>query len=206
MGWTSEMVAQIYNISREKQDHYAHISHSRAEKVKNPHVPLFIYDSLNVPQAIEAGRFASEIIPIEIDGRIISADDTVRHGVTVPSLSALKPVFPQWGPGENIGEATTTAGNASGVGDGAAICILTTRSRAQREGWDVLGKWVWSSLVGVEPKVMGIAPVIAIPKLLESTGLMKEDVDLWEINEAFASQFAYCVEQLGVPIEKINPK
>ena len=69
-----------------------------------------------------------------------------------------------------------------------------------------MGKWVWSSIVGVEPRVMGIGPVVAIPKLLESTGLRKEDVDLWEINEAFASQFAYCVEHLDVPIEKINPK
>lgn len=92
------------------------------------------------------------------------------------------------------------------MGDGAAICILTTRSRAQKEGWDVLGKWVWGSIVGVEPRVMGIAPVVAIPKLLESTGLNKEDVDLWEINEAFASQFAYCAEKLGVSMEKINPK
>ena len=125
--------------------------------------------------------------------------------MTVSSLSTLKPVFPQWGP-ENPGEATTTAGNASGVGDGAALCILTTRSRAQEEGWEVLGKWVWSSITGVEPRVMGIAPVVAIPKLLKSTGLKKEDVDLWEINEAFASQFAYCVEQLDVPIERINPK
>ena len=158
------------------------------------------------PQALKTGKFVSEIIPVEINGRIISVDDTVRPGVTVSSLSTLKPVFPQWGPGENIGEATTTAGNASGVGDGAALCILTTRSRAQKEGWDVLGKWVWSSIVGVEPRVMGIAPVVAIPKLLESTGLKEEDVDLWEINEAFASQFAYCLENLGVPMEKINPK
>lgn len=187
MGWTSEMVAQTYDISREKQDHYAYISHSRAER------------------ALKAGKFEPEIIPIEIDGGVISVDDTIRPGVTVSSLSTLKPVFPQWGPGGNLGEATTTAGNASGVGDGAALCILTTRSRAQKEGWEVLGKWVRSSLVGVEPRVMGIAPVVAIPKLLESAGLKKEDVDLWEINEAFASQFAYCVEQLGVPIEKINP-
>ena len=157
-------------------------------------------------QALNAGKFTSEIIPIDIDGRIISIDDTVRPGVTASSLSSLKPVFPQWGPGENLGEATTTAGNASGVGDGAALCILTTRSRAQKEGWDVLGRWVWSSIVGVEPRVMGIAPVMAIPKLLEGTGLKKEDVDVWEINEAFASQFAYCVERLGVPIEKVNPK
>ena len=69
-----------------------------------------------------------------------------------------------------------------------------------------MGKWVWSTIVGVEPRVMGIGPVVAIPKLLENTGLRKEDVDLWEINEAFASQFAYCVEQLDVPIERINPK
>ena len=158
------------------------------------------------PQALKAGKFASEIIPIEIDGGVISVDDTIRPGVTVSSLSALKPIFPQWGPGENFGGATTTAGNASGVGDGAALCILTTRSRAQQEGWEVLGKWVWGSIVGVEPRVMGIAPVVAIPKLLENTGLKKEDVDLWEINEAFASQFAYCVEQLDVPIEKTNPK
>lgn len=70
----------------------------------------------------------------------------------------------------------------------------------------MLGKWIWGSIVGVEPRVMGIAPVVAIPKLLESTGLKEEDVDLWEINEAFASQFAYCVEKLGLPMEKINPK
>ena len=69
-----------------------------------------------------------------------------------------------------------------------------------------MGKWVWSSIVGVEPRVMGVGPVVAIPRLLEHTGLKKEDVDLWEINEAFASQFAYCVEQLDIPIEKINPK
>ena len=69
-----------------------------------------------------------------------------------------------------------------------------------------MGKWVWGSVVGVEPRVMGVAPVVAIPKLLEGTGLKGEDVDLWEINEAFASQFAYCVEKLDVSLEKINPK
>ena len=170
-----------------------------------PRIPSVPFEQRPL-QALKAGRFASEIIPIEIDGATISVDDTIRPGVTLKSLSVLKPVFPQWGPGEILGEGTTTAGNASGVGDGAALCILTTRSRAQKEGWDVLGKLVRSSIVGVEPRVMGIAPVVAVPKLLESAGLKKEDVDLWEINEAFASQFAYCVENLGVPMEKINPK
>ena len=143
-------------------------------------------------------------------------------------------MFPQWG------EGSTTAGNASGVGDGAAICILTTRERAEHEEMEILAKWIGCSVVGkypliffdrimitsqcvgVEPRHMGIGPIAAIPKVLAQAGLTKEDVDvfevrccafhrsdwlnIWQINEAFASQFAYCVEQLQIPIEKINPK
>lgn len=180
MGWTSEMVADHFKVSREKQDYYALISHSRAEKAQ------------------KAGIFKVEIIPIEIGGKQIHEDDTIRPGVTAESLAGLKPVFPDWGSG------VTTAGNASGIGDGAALCILTTRERAEKEGMEILGKWVASSVVGVEPRYMGIAPIPAIEKLLKQTDLKKEDVDTWEINEAFASQFAYCVEQLGIPIEKIN--
>ncbi|KAJ8084041.1 hypothetical protein PM082_002808 [Marasmius tenuissimus] len=181
MGWTSEMVAETYKVPREKQDEYALVSHTRANEAK------------------AAGTFAEEIVPINIRGTTISIDDTIRPGVSKESLAGLKPVFPDWG------SSTTTAGNASGVGDGAAVCILTTRERAEREGMQILGKWVASSVVGVAPKYMGISPIYAIPKLLESVGLTKEDVDVYEINEAFASQFAYCVEELKVPLEKINP-
>ncbi|KAL1742501.1 Thiolase, N-terminal domain-containing protein [Schizophyllum fasciatum] len=181
MGWTSEMVAQTYNVPRRVQDEYALISHTRAAA------------------ALSRGVFQSEILPIEIRGATISVDDTIRPGVTMESLAALKPVFPDWG------HASTTAGNASGVGDGAGLCVLMTRERAQREGLEVVGKWVGSAVVGVEPRVMGIAPVAAVPKMLERVGLTKEDVDVYEINEAFASQFAYCVQQLQIPIEKINP-
>ncbi|KAK0465137.1 3-ketoacyl-CoA thiolase [Desarmillaria tabescens] len=181
MGWTSEMVAETYKVSRQKQDEYALISHTRAN------------------ESIVKGIFRDEIIPVSIRGNIISTDDTVRPGVTLESLSGLKSVFPNWG------EASTTAGNASGVGDGAALCIMTTRANAEQEGMDIVAKWVGSAIVGVEPRYMGIAPVYAIPKLLSQFGLTKEEVDLYEINEAFASQFAYCVEQLGIPIEKINP-
>lgn len=124
---------------------------------------------------METGIFSDEILPIEIKGTTISVDDTVRPGVTFESLSALKPVFPDWG------DASTTAGNASGVGDGAALCIMTTRARAQREGWDILGKWVGSAVVGVEPRYMGIGPIAAIPKVLAQAGLQKEDIDLWEV-------------------------
>ncbi|KAI0335298.1 thiolase [Cubamyces sp. BRFM 1775] len=179
MGWTSEMVARAYNIPRQKQDEYALISHTRAAK------------------AVQAGIFSEEIIPVEIRGTVISVDDTVRPGVTLESLAGLKPAFME--------DGASTAGNSSGIGDGAALCILTTRSRAELEGWEILGKYVTSAFVGVEPRYMGISPVAAIPKVLAKAGLQKEDVDVWEINEAFASQFAYCVEQLEVPIEKINP-
>ncbi|KAI0662801.1 thiolase [Cubamyces menziesii] len=179
MGWTSEMVARAYNVPRQKQDEYALISHTRAAK------------------AVQAGIFSEEIIPVEIRGAVISVDDTVRPGVTLESLAGLKPAFME--------DGASTAGNSSGIGDGAALCILTTRSRAELEGWEVLGKYVTSAFVGVEPRYMGISPVAAIPKVLAKAGLRKENVDVWEINEAFASQFAYCVEQLEVPIEKINP-
>lgn len=98
---------------------------------------------LNHPlEASASGIFAEEILPIELDGTIISVDDTIRTGVTLDSLSKLKPAFPDWG------TASTTAGNASGVGDGAALCILTTRRRAEEEGFEILGKWVTSTFVG----------------------------------------------------------
>ncbi|KAJ3875090.1 3-ketoacyl-CoA thiolase [Lentinula edodes] len=181
MGWTSEMVAEVYKVPREKQDYYALISHTRAN------------------EASTKGIFAEEIVPITVRGTTISVDDTIRPGVTAEGLAALKPAFPQWSPG------TTTAGNASGVGDGAAVCVLTTRANAEKEGMEILGKYVTSAVVSVEPKVMGISPVVAVPKVLEMAGLTKEDIDVYEINEAFASQFAYCVEELGIPIEKINP-
>ncbi|KAI0704841.1 3-ketoacyl-CoA thiolase [Cytidiella melzeri] len=180
MGWTSEMVAQAYNVSREKQDHYAMFSHSRAQI------------------ALEKGIFAEEIIPIELKGKVVSVDDTIRKGVTLESLAGLKSAF-EWG------DRRSTAGNSAGVGDGAAICILTTRKRAEAEGFEILGKYVASTFVGVEPRYMGISPVAAIPKILEQTGLTREDIDVFEINEAFASQWAYCIEELQVPIEKINP-
>ncbi|KIY69065.1 3-ketoacyl-CoA thiolase [Cylindrobasidium torrendii FP15055 ss-10] len=182
MGWTSEMVAEHYNVPREKQDAYALISHSRAI------------------QAFKAGVFKDEILPIDIRGQTIDTDDTIRLTTTADSLKGLKPVFPNWG-----STPSTTAGNASGVGDGAALCVMTTRANAEKEGLTVVAKFVGTSVVGVEPRFMGISPVVAIPKLLAQHGLTKDGIDVYEINEAFASQFAYCVEELGVSMDKINP-
>ncbi|KAJ2931141.1 hypothetical protein H1R20_g5966, partial [Candolleomyces eurysporus] len=176
MGWTSERVADDFNVPRSKQDEIAFLSHSRAS------------------EAVSKGIFSEEIIPIELRGQVATVDDTVRPGVTLEKLNNLKPAFPQWEP------STTTAGNASGIGDGAGLCILTTRENAEKEGMPILGKWVGSSVVGVPPRYMGISPAYAIPKLLQQYGLNKD-----EINEAFASQFVYCVDELEIPIEKINP-
>lgn len=103
-------------------------------------------------------------------------DDTIRPGVTLEGLAALKPAFPKWG------QASTTAGNASGVGDGAGLVILTTRERAQKEGMEVIGKWVGSTVVGVDPKHMGIGPIYAVPKVLAQHGLSKEDIDIFEVS------------------------
>ena len=124
MGWTSEMVAETYGVSRETQDKYALISHTRAWK------------------ASESGIFAEEILPVRIGETVVSKDDTMRPGVTAESLAKLGPVFPDWG------KSYTTAGNASMMGDGAAIAILTTRARAEKEGWDVIAKWGGCSVTG----------------------------------------------------------
>lgn len=174
-----------------------------------------------IAQALADGVFSDEILPIELRGAIVSVDDTIRPNVSAEGLATLKSSFPEWG------DASTTAGNASGVGDGAALCILTTRARAKAGGLDILAKFVGTAIVGVEPRHMGIAPIYAIPKVLDQVGLNYQDIDIYEvsdffclsfsqtpievgtthqINEAFASQFAYCVEQLKIPMSKINPK
>lgn len=136
-------------------------------------------------------------MPVELRGSVISVDDTIRPGTTLEGLSKLKPSFPDWG------EASTTAGNASGLGDGAALCILTTRERAEKEGWEILGKYVTSTFVGelpllvlrgrmlknlgVEPRYMGIAPVAAVRKILAKVGIAREDIDVYEVSRMSAS-------------------
>ncbi|EJU05308.1 thiolase [Dacryopinax primogenitus] len=180
MGWTSEMVAQHYHISRATQDTYALRSHQRAEK------------------ALQAGIFAEEIMPILVGDHFAREDDMIRLGVTAESLAKLRPAFPGWG-GEH-----STAGNSSGIGDGVAVCVLMKREKAVKTGARIIGKWVGCSVAGVEPRYMGVGPIAAIPKVLALHGLEKEDIDIWEINEAFASQFAYCMDTLGLDGDRVN--
>jgi acetyl-CoA acyltransferase 1 len=156
----------------------------------------------------KAGHFKSEIIPIHtkiVDPKteeerevIVDADDGVRDGVTNESLAKIKPAFAK--------DGSTHAGNASQVSDGAAAVLLARRSVARRLGLPILGKFVTASVVGVPPRIMGVGPAYAIPKVLEKTGLSMEDVDIYEINEAFASQALYSQRVLKIPDAKLNPR
>ncbi|KAG6374613.1 3-ketoacyl-CoA thiolase [Boletus reticuloceps] len=188
MGITSENVAADFGISREAQDKFAAESFQKAAAAQ------------------KAGKFRDEIVPVKvtvIDPKteqaneiVVDADDGIRDGVTSQSLSKLKPSFKK--------DGTTHAGNASQISDGAAAVVLTRRSVAKRLGLPIVGKYVAAVAVGVPPRIMGVGPAYAIPKALEKAGLSKDDVDFYEINEAFASQAIYSVNKLGIPYGKVN--
>jgi len=187
MGQTSEKVAAKFKVSRKAQDTLAAASNDKAIAAQ------------------KAGRFKNEIVPVTTkfvapDGDkeiTVTEDDGPRAGTTVESLSKLKPAFSK--------DGTTTAGNSSQVSDGAAAVMLTTRRKAQELKLPILGRFRSYAVAGVEPEIMGIGPAVAIPAALKKAGLKVEDICTWEINEAFASQAVYCVEKLGVPMDKLNP-
>ncbi|KAI8099594.1 Thiolase, N-terminal domain-containing protein [Halteromyces radiatus] len=187
MGITSENVAAEFKVSREKQDAFSAESHRKAD------------------QAQKNGWFKSEIVPVEVtvedkDGNetkvIVDHDDGVRPGTTAEKLSQLAPAFDD--------EGSTTAGNASQVSDGAAAVLLMKRKTAEKLGLPILGKYITSAVVGVPPRIMGVGPAYAIPAAVEKAGITIKDVDLFEINEAFASQAVYSIEKLNIPAEKVN--
>ncbi|XP_057430068.1 3-ketoacyl-CoA thiolase 2, peroxisomal [Lotus japonicus] len=188
MGITSENVAHRFGVSRKEQDQAAVESHRRAAA------------------ATAAGKFKDEIIPVttkivdpktgEEKSVTISVDDGIRPNATVSDLAKLKPVFKK--------DGTTTAGNSSQVSDGAGAVLLMKRSVAMQKGLPILGVFRTFAAVGVDPAVMGVGPAAAIPVAVKAAGLELDDIDLFEINEAFASQFVYCRNKLGLDLEKIN--
>ena len=196
MGLTSENVAKRYNVSREDQDAFAVESHKRALKAQ------------------KEGWFDGEIVPVKtrhVDPEhpdappkevTIDKDDGIRHDISVEKMAKLKPAFAK--------DGSSTAGNSSQVSDGAAATLLLRRSTANELGLtsSIIGKWVGTQTVGCKPDEMGIGPAIAIPRLLEYTGISTEDVSIWEINEAFASQALHCVRKLGLEgkMDKVNPR
>ncbi|KAG2231657.1 Thiolase, N-terminal domain-containing protein [Thamnidium elegans] len=190
MGITSENVAAEYGITRQEQDAFSAHSHQKAAAAQ------------------KAGYFKEEIVPCQVtildkDGEnpkeiIVDQDEGIRANSTTESLGKLKPAFSATG--------STTAGNASQISDGAAAVLLMKRKTALKLNLPILGKYVTSSVVGVPPRVMGVGPAYAIPVAVERAGLKISDVDIYEINEAFASQALYTVKVLDIPIEKVNPK
>ena len=195
---TAEIVADRYGISREAQDDFAASSQQRAAAARN------------------AGRFENEIVPIEVTRKLIdrdgnetgdetltlSADEGIRADTTVEALGRLNPV---WKGGQVVSEGRfVTAGNASQLSDGASAQILMDRETAQREGLPILGIYRGFQSAGCDPDEMGIGPVFAIPKLLDRAGLCVDDIGLWEINEAFASQAIYCRDKLGIDPDRLN--
>ncbi|KAK4698710.1 acetyl-CoA C-acetyltransferase, partial [Phenoliferia sp. Uapishka_3] len=164
MGLTSENVASLYSIPRSRQDAFSAQSTAKASSSQ------------------DAGFFVSEIVPVTLaDGTVVSTDDGIRRGTTEAALGKLKPVFKPEG-------GSTTAGNASQLTDGAAAVLLARRSKAMELGLPILGKFCGFVSAGVPPKIMGVGPAYAIPKLFGKLGIDKKDVDFFEINEAFASQ------------------
>jgi len=191
MGQTSENVGKDFNISRERQDKWAEISYQRAEAAQ------------------KAGLFDEEIVPIkttwkdpktgEVKEIVVTKDDGIRYGTTYAALSKIRPAFTKWGD-------RSTGGNSSQVTDGGAAVLLMKRSTAEKLGQPILAKFVGATVAGLAPRIMGIGPSIAVPKLLNKYGLTVEDVDLFELNEAFASMAVYCIEKLKIDPAKVNPR
>jgi acetyl-CoA C-acetyltransferase len=180
MGNTAENVAKKYGITRERQDEFAKRSQDRAvEAQKN-------------------GFFDWEITPIELpDGRTIKDDDGPRPNTTLDKLGELPPVFDPAG--------TVTAGNSCPLNDGSAAALVMSEERAAELGLEPLARIVASSVAGLEPEYMGMGPVLAVRKVLEQSGMTLDDIDVIELNEAFAAQVLACVDLLGIDIDKLNP-
>ena len=193
MGITAETVAKRYKVSRETQDEIAFESQKRTAAAQ------------------EAGKFADEIISMatkmllinketgdskEVD-YVVEKDECNRPGTTMEALAGLKPVF-------DPKNGSVTAGNSSQLSDGASVTLVMSEDKALELGLKPLAYFRGFTTMGCEPDEMGIGPVFSVPKLLKSNNMSVEDIDLWELNEAFAVQVAYCRDQLGIPMDKLN--
>jgi 3-oxoadipyl-CoA thiolase len=184
LGETAECVADQYAVSRERQDAFALESQRRAVA------------------AIEEGRFAGQLVPVEVPGRkgavmVVDRDEHPRPDTTAEALAGLRPAFK---PGGSV-----TAGNSSGINDGASAVLLAEADRARELGLRPMARILSTAVAGVHPDVMGIGPVPAVRKALERAGLAAADLDVVELNEAFASQSVACMDELGLDPSRVNP-
>ncbi|XP_030626645.1 acetyl-CoA acetyltransferase, cytosolic [Chanos chanos] len=184
MGITAENVAKQWSVTREEQDQFALTSQNRTEAAQ------------------KAGHFDQEIVPVTVSSRKgpveVKADEFPRHGCNIEALSKLKPYFVKDGTG------TVTPGNASGINDGAAATVLMSQSEAQRRGLKPMAKIIAWAQAGLDPSIMGTGPIPAIRKAVEKAGWKLDEVDLYEINEAFAAQSLAVVKELGLNPDKVN--
>ncbi len=187
---TAENVAKRYNIAKQRMDEYGAASQQRA------------------CAAQEAGKFNDEIAPITVIAGVadatmglrsqqvtVSADEGLRPGTTVEGIAGIRPAMPG---------GVITAGNASQFSDGGGACVVVHETYAQQKGLKPLGRFLGFAVAGCEPDEMGIGPVFAVPKVLGRLGLKVSDIDLWELNEAFAVQVLYCADKLGIPMDRLN--
>ncbi|MEO6410473.1 MAG: acetyl-CoA C-acyltransferase [Burkholderiaceae bacterium] len=187
---TAEQVAKRYKIDRERMDQYGAASQQRATAAR------------------DAGRFEAEIAPITVTAGVadavlglrtkevtLSVDEGIRPGTTYDGIKDIKPAIPG---------GVISAGNASQFSDGGGACVVMSEAMAERRGMKPLGRFLGFSVAGCEPDEMGIGPVFAIPKVLKRLGLTVADIDLWELNEAFAVQVLYCADTLGIPMDRLN--
>jgi len=187
---TAEQVAKRYSIERERMDRYGAASQQKATA------------------ALEAGKFKDEIAPITVTAGVADAvlglrskevtvdkDEGLRPGTTVDGIKDIRPAVPG---------GVVTAGNASQFSDGAGACVIVSDSYAQKKGLKPLGRFLGFAVAGCEPDEMGIGPVFAVPKVLQRLGLKVGDIDLWELNEAFAVQVLYSADKLGIPMDRLN--
>ncbi len=183
MGVTAENVAAKFEVSRREQDELAHLSQQRAAR------------------AMKEGRFARQIAPVSVPQRkgapvVVDKDEHPRPDTTLEALARLQPAFKQNG--------TVTAGNSSGINDGAGAVVVMAEEKARALGLKPRLRWVARAVAGVDPALMGTGPVPAVRQVLQKAGMSLADIDVIELNEAFAAQAAYCIRELGMDIEKVN--
>ncbi|RPE70734.1 acetyl-CoA C-acetyltransferase [Tibeticola sediminis] len=187
---TAEQVAKRYGISREQMDEYGAASQQKAAAAQ----AAGLFNDEMVPMTVTMG-VADPVMGLITKQVTISADEGIRPGTTVEALRNIRPALPG---------GVIAAGNASQFSDGAGACVVMDEKLAEKKGLQPLGRFLGFAVAGCEPDEMGIGPVFAVPKVLSRLGLKVEDIDLWELNEAFAVQVIYCRDKLGIPADRLN--
>ena len=187
---TAENVARRYGVAKPRMDEYGAASQQKACAAQE----AGLFDAEMIPVTVTAG-VADPVLGLRSKEVTVKADEGLRPGTTVDGIKDIRPALPG---------GVVTAGNASQFSDGAGACVVVDEAYAEKKGLKPLGRFLGFAVAGCEPDEMGIGPVFAVPKVLQRLGLKVGDIDLWELNEAFAVQVLYCADRLGIPMERLN--